>query len=400
MLDTGREDGLKDPAVLAAIERLEAFLRAQPNVRSTQSVTGYFKDLRRAFHGNDQREYRLPETREEIAQYLLLYEMDKPDGDLREYVTFDYRRARVTARVNMTSSNDAVTLGHDIERYIAAEMPDDIHGTVTGLMVLYANLEEYIRDSLLRGFGGALFSIFIVFCFQMGSVGLGAVVMLANTMPILITLGFMGMVGIRLDSMTAMVASISIGLSDDDSIHFVSRVRLKLEQGSRHRHRAARSAGRGGSGARLLGDGALRRLRRDALGGLRRCDLLRALDHDDDSHRPRLRSRALAGDAAVVRRGEPPRHRRLRLGGARGDGKVARARHPSSSRVSMSSGACRCSPGAGRAKHAPEAEEREAEHEADRRRHQEPAGDRHRVLQPAPRLVELRSLSTPRGASG
>jgi predicted RND superfamily exporter protein len=50
-------------------------------------------------------------------------------------------------------------------------------------------------------------------------------------MPILITLGVMGMAGIRLDSMSVMVASIAIGLADDDSIHFVSRVRSKLAEG-------------------------------------------------------------------------------------------------------------------------------------------------------------------------
>jgi predicted RND superfamily exporter protein len=231
LLDTGRPDGVKDPAVLREIEKLETYLESRPNVRSAQSVADYMKDLRRAFHGNDQDEYKLPLTREEAAQYLLLYELDAPDGDLREYVSFDYRRARVTARVNMTSSNDAVALGESIESYLAASMPRGIHGEVTGLMMLFANLEEYIRASLLQGFGGALVSIFVVFCFQMRSIGLGSVVMIANTMPILITLGVMGFTGIRLDSMTAMVASIAIGLADDDSIHFVSRVRLKLEQG-------------------------------------------------------------------------------------------------------------------------------------------------------------------------
>ncbi len=231
LLDTGREDGVKDPAALREIEKLQAFLESQANVRSTQSVADTMKDLRRAFHGNDQGEYQLPATREEAAQYLLLYEMDAPDGDLREYVSFDYRRARVTARVNLTSSNEAVALGKRIEAYMASEMSDALDGEVTGLMMLYANLEEYIRASLLQGFSGALLSIFVVFCFQMRSVGLGTVVMVANTMPILITLGVMGLAGIRLDSMTAMVASIAIGLADDDSIHFVSRVRLKLEQG-------------------------------------------------------------------------------------------------------------------------------------------------------------------------
>jgi predicted RND superfamily exporter protein len=230
-VDTGTEDGIKDPDTLRAIEGLEHFLESQPHVRSTQSVADYFKDLRRAFHGNDQAEYALPKTRQEAAQYLLLYELDAPDGDIHDFVTVDYRKARVSARVDLTTSNDAVALAHEVERYLAEEFPPGLAATVTGLTVVYANLEEYIRESLVRGFGSALISIFVVFCFQMRSVRLGAVVMFANTMPILITLGVMGLTGIRLDSMSVMVASIAIGLADDDSIHFVSRVRYKLAEG-------------------------------------------------------------------------------------------------------------------------------------------------------------------------
>lgn len=230
-IDTGAPDGIKDPEVLRALERLEEFLEAQPHVRSTQSIVDYFKDLRRAFHGNDQSEYSLPRSREEAAQYLLLYELDAPDGDLHDYVTFDARKARVSARVDLTTSNDAVALARATEGYIAEELPATLRASVSGLTVVYANLEEYIRDSLVRGFGSALVSIFIVFCFQMRSIRLGAVVMFANTMPIVITLGVMGLTGIRLDSMSVMVASIAIGLADDDSIHFVSRVRAKIAAG-------------------------------------------------------------------------------------------------------------------------------------------------------------------------
>src|SRR6185503_17537509 len=105
LVDTGRPDGVKDPAVLAEIVELEKFLESQEHVSSAQSVAGYFKNMRRAFHANDPREYRLPATREEAAQYLLLYELDKPDGDLKEYTTFDYRQTRVSARVDIESSN-------------------------------------------------------------------------------------------------------------------------------------------------------------------------------------------------------------------------------------------------------------------------------------------------------
>ena len=92
-------------------------------------------------------------------------------------------------------------------------------------------MEEYIRDSLLTGFGSAFVGIFIVFCLQLRSVLLGTIVMIPHLMPIVITLGIMGLTGIRLDSTTAMVASVAIGLADDDSIHFVSRVGQKLKGG-------------------------------------------------------------------------------------------------------------------------------------------------------------------------
>jgi predicted RND superfamily exporter protein len=230
-LDTGVADGVKDPRILRIFDDLESFLLSQPSVSSVQSINAYYKDLRRAFYGNDQREYRLPQTREEAAQYLLLYEMDAPEGDIREYTTFDYRKARISARVDLTTSNEAVALSQALETYMAERLPPDVHGRVTGLMVIYARLDEYIRDSMLQGFAGALIAIFLVFCVQMRSVLLGGLVMISNTMPIMIMLGVMGLTGIRLDSMTAMVASIAIGLADDDSIHFVSRVRLRMREG-------------------------------------------------------------------------------------------------------------------------------------------------------------------------
>ncbi len=231
VIDTGKPDGIKDPEVLAHMAALQQFLETDEHVTSTQSVTDYLKDLRRAFFSNDQREYRLPDTTQEAAQYLLLYEMDAPDGDLYDMVTSDYQRARVTARLDITSSNIATALVNKTEQYIAHNFPTNLDARVTGLGTLYANMEEYMRSSLVLGFSVALLAIYIVFCLQTGSVVLGSISMIPNVAPIVLCLGIMGLFGIHLDAMTAMVASIAIGLAVDDSIHFVSRVRLHLADG-------------------------------------------------------------------------------------------------------------------------------------------------------------------------
>jgi predicted RND superfamily exporter protein len=230
-IDSGEPDGIKDPKMLAAMADFQTWLEQQPHVSSTQSVTQFFKDMRRAFHGNDQREYKLPQTREEAAQYLLLYELDAPDGDIREYASYDYREARISARMDVASSSAALKLVHDTRRYIAEHFPPGVSATPAGIALLYANMEQYILQSLMLGFSIALFAIFLVLSMQTRSFVLGGIAMIPNVVPIVMCLGIMGFAGIHLDSMTAMVASVSIGLAVDDTIHFITRVRQHSQAG-------------------------------------------------------------------------------------------------------------------------------------------------------------------------
>ena len=125
VIDTGKPDGIKQPDLLRRLDALEAYLMSMPTVGATLSLADYMKDLRRAFHANDQREYRLPDSAEEAAQYLLLYEMDAPDGDLREYATYDYSKTRVSARVDIASSSDAIVLVEETQKWVAANFPPD-----------------------------------------------------------------------------------------------------------------------------------------------------------------------------------------------------------------------------------------------------------------------------------
>ncbi len=231
ILDSGSEGGINEPQFLRKIVQLQKFLESRDKVSSSQSIADYYRDLRRAFFSNDQKEYRLPETRQEAAQYLLLYEMGAPDGDINEFKTFDNRTTRVNARVDISTSRAATELVKETKAYLAANTKPPISSQVTGIGMLYANMEEYIRSSLVRGFSVALLAIFVIFCLQMRSLTVGTIAMIPNLVPIILCLGVMGYARIRLDSMTAMVASIAIGLAVDDSIHFVSRVQMFLARG-------------------------------------------------------------------------------------------------------------------------------------------------------------------------
>lgn len=232
VVGTSRAEGVKDPEVLRRITELQEFLEADRDVGSTLSAADYFMDLRRAFFDNDQAEYRLPETAEEAAQFLLLYEMSEPEGDIMEFVSYDHSEGRISARLEVHTAERATALVKRVRAYAAEHFPDDITVTVTGVAMLYMTMEDYIRLSLLKGFSLALVAIFLFLCLQFRSVGLGAISMVPNVMPIVICLGVMGAAGILLDTMTAMVASIAIGLAVDDTVHFMSRMEQHRRAGA------------------------------------------------------------------------------------------------------------------------------------------------------------------------
>lgn len=232
VVDTGRPGGVKAPATLAALADFQAALEAHPEVSASHTVTGVFKDLRRAFFDNDPREYRLPETEAEAAQYLLLYELDRPDGDLYEYVDYGYRKARLSARV---SSENSTILGDVLQharRAAAAHLPPSADVTYTGTAVLWAHMEDYIRESLLVGMSLALVSIYVLLSLQARSFLLGAIAMVPNVVPIVVGLGFMGVTNIALDASTVLSAPIMLGLAVDNTIHFIVHTREQLDRGT------------------------------------------------------------------------------------------------------------------------------------------------------------------------
>jgi predicted RND superfamily exporter protein len=79
------------------------------------------------------------------------------------------------------------------------------------------------------------------------SIFIGSIAMLPLLFTIVFSLGIMGLTGIPLDAATVLVASISVGVGIDYSIHFIERVKSELKLGNsleRASNKASRTAGR------------------------------------------------------------------------------------------------------------------------------------------------------------
>jgi predicted RND superfamily exporter protein len=232
LFDSGEPEGVKDPAVLRDIERVQRDAERHAIVEKTYSVVDVLKDLNQAFHEGDSAHYRIPESRELVAQYLLLYEGSGGD-EVEEFISSDFARASLEIRTRLTKTSLMAKLADDIDAAIAAQPLAASSAARTGIGELWLQLLDYIVVSQVQGVILAFVSIAAMMCVVCRSLRTALLAMIPNVAPVLVTLGAMGWLGLPLDYNKLMIASVAIGIAVDDTIHFVTRFHREFrERGS------------------------------------------------------------------------------------------------------------------------------------------------------------------------
>jgi predicted RND superfamily exporter protein len=223
LFDTGEPDGIKEPHVLREIERLqEKAAELDYLVTKTYSIVDVIKDINQSFHAGDPAYHVLPESRELIAQYLLLYEMSGGD-EIEEYVTRDFSRASLQLRTKWLETSIFAQMAEELDAYLRDEPLEASMASKTGIGALWLILMDYITQSQIRGVLLAFSAIATMMCLVFRSVRIGLFAMVPNVSPVFLTIGVMGWMGMPLDYMRLMIATVAIGISVDDTIHHVTR---------------------------------------------------------------------------------------------------------------------------------------------------------------------------------
>jgi predicted RND superfamily exporter protein len=230
LFDTGESEGILEPAVLREIERLQARADLETEVvRKTHSIVDLLKDINQTFHEDDPVYFRLPETRELVAQYLLVYELSGGD-ELDEYLSSDRARASLALRSRWVASSQIDEMASNLDAYLADAPVEHAQLSRTGIGALWMQLMTYITQSQIRGFAVALVVIATLMCILFGSVRVGLIAMLPNLTPVILTLGAMGWLGVPLSYTTVLIAPVAIGLAVDDTMHLLTRFRHEFAE--------------------------------------------------------------------------------------------------------------------------------------------------------------------------
>lgn len=223
--------GISEPEYLAHLEQLTDFLRAQPHVTHVYSLSDIMKRLNRNMHSDDPAYYRIPEDRDLSAQYLLLYELSLPYGlDLNDRINIDKSATRVTATMDRASSAETRQFFANVDRWMRENLPDYMQAKPTSAAVMFTYISERNLRNMVTGTLIATAAIAVIMMFALQSVGLGLLSLVPNGLPVLATFGAWALLVGDVGFSVATVASISLGIIVDDTVHLLAKyVRARKE---------------------------------------------------------------------------------------------------------------------------------------------------------------------------
>ena len=224
-------DDIKNPAVLKKIERLQDELKGIDNVGKAVSIVDFIKRMNQAMHDGNPAYYIIPESREIVAQYLLLFSFSGGGDDLDSFVDFDFKDSQILLQMKTQSGYLAQEVADTVDRFEKREIAnnDPVSSIITtGLAMLAKEFNRLVVWSQITSFIVAFILVMIVTSVSFRSFKLGLYSMVPLIAPIVLNFGIMGISGIKLNAATAIIASLAVGMGIDYSIHFLSRYRHEI----------------------------------------------------------------------------------------------------------------------------------------------------------------------------
>lgn len=235
--------GISEPTYLEGLERFAVWLRTQPEVEHVFSYTDIIKRLNRNMHGDDKTWNTLPDNRNLAAQYLLLYELSLPYGlDLNDRINIDKSATRLTVTLKEISTVELRAFSQRSSRWLTLNTPKYMWTEATGSFVMFSHISRRNVESMLIGNVIAIIAIALIMMAALRSVGYGALSIIPNAVPVLVTLGIWALAVGQVGMPAATITATSLGIIVDDTVHFMLKYLRALREKGMERPAAIRYA--------------------------------------------------------------------------------------------------------------------------------------------------------------
>lgn len=230
MIDTERKNGVMRLPNLRKMDELEQLIIETPELSRPISIVSLAKYSKQAFYNGNPEYYQLPTTQEN--NFILSYAKKSSENSdmLSNFVDSNGQTARITTFMKDIGTDRMEEIEDDLFAKIQKIFPDEnYHVSMTGKALLFTKGTKYLVKNLILSLALAIFLISLLMAYMFRSFRMILISLVPNILPLLITAGMMGFLGIPLKPSTILVFSIAFGISVDDTIHFLAKYRQELQ---------------------------------------------------------------------------------------------------------------------------------------------------------------------------
>ncbi|MDQ7916357.1 efflux RND transporter permease subunit [Mesonia sp. MT50] len=231
LIDTKRKEGVLKLSTLKRMRDLEDLLADVPELSKPLSVVDLVKYSKQAYYNGNPKYYQLPTSQEKNFIFPYLKGMsDGKNNQLNAYVDSTGQYARMTVFMKDIGTEEMERIEDNLWPKINKLFPAERYDvTMTGKALIFQKGTTYLVKNLILSLSLAILLIAIFMAWMFRSFKMIIISLIPNLLPLIITAGMMGFLGIPIKPSTILVFSIAFGISVDDTIHFLAKYRQELK---------------------------------------------------------------------------------------------------------------------------------------------------------------------------
>jgi len=230
IIDTKRKKGVMKLSTLKRMDRLNEIIDEIPELSPSISVLNLVKYSKQAYYNGNPKYYQLPTSQE--RNFILSYTKNsKTNSDLlNNFVDSTGQYARITTFMKDIGTEKMERIEERLNARIAKEFPSERYTiTMTGKALVFLKGTNYLIKNLAVSLSLAILLISLFMAWMFRSFRMIIISLIPNVLPLLVTAGLMGYLGVPIKPSTILVFSIAFGISVDDTIHFLAKYRQELQ---------------------------------------------------------------------------------------------------------------------------------------------------------------------------
>ena len=218
------EGSMKNPRTLNEIVNLQDMLENNKKVTTSFSIADVVKQMHRVVMDDDPDFETIPEDQGKVNNLFSMYSMSGDPEDFSALVDYEYSVGLVTALSRVMSTEEIISIVDEIEEYVG-DLKSVGSASVTGMAVVIRDLVYLVVQSSVISIVMSVILIGLITSLFFKRIAWGMMAIIPLSVAVVINFGFMGLAGIHLSHVTALLASVIIGVGVDFAIHYISQYR-------------------------------------------------------------------------------------------------------------------------------------------------------------------------------